>query len=192
MYDFHKANDSKLIGNNAHYFEFRHPAFHKDAGNKLHKIKRKNPKHRSLPKMKYSHSMDLNAQGGELQEDEDDFEEEDEDDDDEEEDLHSPCFSEGYITNIPESDTTNPSSSNELNDMPRNHFDNERIHDMEGQRRLENIITLGNTITKNDQLPQDDLNSLMQKTEKLEWKIDGLLGHIQQLVGMVNVQGEVS
>lgn len=187
VYDFHKTNDSKTVGSNVHYFEFRHPAFNIDAGNRLHKIKRKNPKHRSLPKMKYSRSMNITTQ-------DDDYEEED----DEEDEEDSLSYSEASQHKTLGQDNESPTDNNY---SMRNFFSKEKTNDLTNNavesghyyERNNNPIVDEQPKTGhyNEQFIQEDLNTLMLKTERLEIKIDGLMDQIQYLIGMVNVQGEV-
>ena len=66
MYDFHKINEQNEDGsfnneneNMAQKWDFKHPWFTKSGYDRLHKIRRKPPRNRLIPQMRYSNAMEL-------------------------------------------------------------------------------------------------------------------------------------
>lgn len=65
MYDFHKINESNndedLNTNEvqAQRWDFKHPWFNKAGFDRLHKIRRKPPRNRLIPQIRYSSAMEI-------------------------------------------------------------------------------------------------------------------------------------
>lgn len=66
MYDFHKVNennnDDEPTGssdNQMQRWDFKHPCFNKAGFDRLHKIRRKPPRNRLIPQIRYSSAMDI-------------------------------------------------------------------------------------------------------------------------------------
>ncbi|KAI8378904.1 HSF-type DNA-binding-domain-containing protein [Blakeslea trispora] len=67
MYDFHKVNDSNEDESNekdplhsqVQRWDFKHPWFNKSSIDCLHKIRRKPPRNRLIPQMRYSNAMEI-------------------------------------------------------------------------------------------------------------------------------------
>lgn len=66
VYDFHKINEQNEDGsfnneneNMAQKWDFKHPWFTKTGYDRLHKIRRKPPRNRLIPQMRYSNAMEL-------------------------------------------------------------------------------------------------------------------------------------
>lgn len=64
MYDFHKINDSnneeemnQVDGQQR--WDFKHPWFNKSGFDRLHKIRRKPPRNRLIPQIRYSSAMEI-------------------------------------------------------------------------------------------------------------------------------------
>ncbi|KAI9475620.1 MAG: HSF-type DNA-binding-domain-containing protein [Benjaminiella poitrasii] len=64
MYDFHKINennnsDANMDSNNPQHWDFKHPWFNKTGFDRLHKIRRKPPRNRLIPQIRYSNAMEI-------------------------------------------------------------------------------------------------------------------------------------
>ncbi|KAI7901154.1 HSF-type DNA-binding-domain-containing protein [Cokeromyces recurvatus] len=63
MYDFHKTKDANsdmnTSGSHPQRWDFKHPWFYKTGFDKLHKIRRKPPRNRLIPQIRYSNVMDV-------------------------------------------------------------------------------------------------------------------------------------
>jgi hypothetical protein len=64
VYDFHKVNESNNdeesgSDNQTQRWDFKHPCFNKAGFDKLHKIRRKPPRNRLIPQIRYSSAMDI-------------------------------------------------------------------------------------------------------------------------------------
>lgn len=65
MYDFHKVNDGNNEDelnpndNQTQRWDFKHPWFNKSGYDRLHKIRRKPPRNRLIPQIRYSSAMEI-------------------------------------------------------------------------------------------------------------------------------------
>lgn len=63
MYDFHKINDNNTDEENQldgqQRWDFKHPWFNKSGFDRLHKIRRKPPRNRLIPQIRYSSAMEI-------------------------------------------------------------------------------------------------------------------------------------
>ncbi|GAA5807636.1 hypothetical protein MFLAVUS_001006 [Mucor flavus] len=65
MYDFHKINennneeDANMTEASAQRWDFKHPWFNKSGFDRLHKIRRKPPRNRLIPQIRYSSAMEI-------------------------------------------------------------------------------------------------------------------------------------
>lgn len=66
MYDFHKINennnneeDGNMTEVSAQRWDFKHPWFNKSGFDRLHKIRRKPPRNRLIPQIRYSSAMEI-------------------------------------------------------------------------------------------------------------------------------------